>query len=161
MIAGGGTRVTLRQVAQFADASNFGEHDWTGAVRGDAQLAGRLEALQRHCAVIGRPPETVLRTHTTVPLILAETSDSIAAKIDHFVPAYAHTSGFMTYAVALTPAKAITYFRRLMAAGLQYFVCWIYDVDTIRLLAEQVMPELRAESALSTAAVTISGRSAS
>jgi alkanesulfonate monooxygenase SsuD/methylene tetrahydromethanopterin reductase-like flavin-dependent oxidoreductase (luciferase family) len=107
MIAGGGTRVTLRQVAQFADASNFGEHDWTGGVRGDAQLAERLDALQRHCAALGRPAETVLRTHTTVPLILAETSDDIAAKIDRFVPAYAHTSGFMTDAVALTPPEAV------------------------------------------------------
>jgi hypothetical protein len=78
MIAGGGTRVTLPQVAQFADASNFGEHDWTGGVRGDAQPAERQDALQRHCAALGRAPETVLRAHTTVPLILAESSPATA-----------------------------------------------------------------------------------
>jgi hypothetical protein len=37
----------------------------------------------------------------------------------------------------------------MMAAGQHYFVSWIYgnDLDTMRLLAEQVMPELRADSA--------------
>jgi hypothetical protein len=69
----------------------------------------------------------------------------------------------MTDAVALTPPEAVAYFRRMMAAGLQYFVSWIYgnDLDTMRLLAEQVMPELRAESSPAAATVTISARNAS
>ena len=31
LIAGGGERVTLRQVARLADVSNFAPHEWSGA----------------------------------------------------------------------------------------------------------------------------------
>src|SRR5688500_15537480 len=38
LIAGGGEKVTLRQVAQYADASNFGEHAYTGGVQGEEAI---------------------------------------------------------------------------------------------------------------------------
>src|SRR3954447_15695637 len=50
LIAGGGERVTLRQVAQHADASNFGEHAWAGGVGGAPAVQRRLDALREHCA---------------------------------------------------------------------------------------------------------------
>jgi alkanesulfonate monooxygenase SsuD/methylene tetrahydromethanopterin reductase-like flavin-dependent oxidoreductase (luciferase family) len=58
LIAGGGERVTLRQVAQYADMSNFGEHVYTGGAQSVADVRRKLDVLDRHCDALGRPPES-------------------------------------------------------------------------------------------------------
>ena len=48
--------------------------------------------------------------------------------------------------VAGTPEEAITYYRMLVEAGIQYFVVESLDAadeETIRLLAEKVVPEVK------------------
>jgi F420-dependent oxidoreductase-like protein len=51
LIGGGGERKTLRLVAQYADACN---------IIGDAGVVKRkVEVLHRHCADVGRDPETI------------------------------------------------------------------------------------------------------
>lgn len=67
LIAGGGQRVTLRQVAEHADASNFGRHHWTGAVQGSEGVQRRLTALRGWCEQLGRPYGSVLKTDITLP----------------------------------------------------------------------------------------------
>ncbi|MCA9881200.1 MAG: LLM class flavin-dependent oxidoreductase [Thermomicrobiales bacterium] len=144
LIAGGGQTVTLRQVAQHADASNFGEHAYTGGVQGHSAILQRMTTLAQHCHAYGRAPESVLRTHTTYPLVLAPTASRLAEKIDHFVPKWVRDLGRDTM-VAGPPAVAVTHFARLIGAGLQHFIAFVYgnDLETIRLLAQEVIPELR------------------
>jgi hypothetical protein len=45
----------------------------------------------------------------------------------------------------VSPAEAVAYYRALIEAGMQYFIAFVYgnDLDTPRLLMEQVAPELR------------------
>jgi hypothetical protein len=45
-----------------------------------------------------------------------------------------------------TPREAVAYYQALTDAGMQYFVAFVYgaDLETPRLLAERVIPELRA-----------------
>jgi alkanesulfonate monooxygenase SsuD/methylene tetrahydromethanopterin reductase-like flavin-dependent oxidoreductase (luciferase family) len=58
MIAGNGEKKTLRLVAEYADMCN---------VVGSPQVVGRLmEALDRHCADVGRDPATICRTVTSM-----------------------------------------------------------------------------------------------
>jgi GGDEF domain-containing protein len=47
--------------------------------------------------------------------------------------------------VAGTPTDVIAHFERLGRFGLQYFIAFVYgnDLETIRLLAEKVIPEVR------------------
>ena len=55
LVGGGGEKVTLRLVAQYADACNlFGEPD---------QVRHKLEVLRGHCAAVGRDPAAVEVTH--------------------------------------------------------------------------------------------------
>ena len=142
LIAGGGERVTLRQVAEYADASNFGEHAYAGGVEGASAVEVRLGALRRHCEAFSRPYESVLRTHFSYPLLIAESSAAVTAKIERYLPPHVVAlSG--TSIVAGTPADAIAFYARLASLGLQYFIAAVYDLETAELLAEHVIPALR------------------
>ena len=138
VIAGGGVRVTLRQVAEFADACNFGKNPNTGGVSTLGDVHRRFEALQRHCATVGRPYESVLRTHSTLLLVLAETEAGLQPKLEAIPPALLAPTSLIG-----TPAKAVAYYRALIDAGMQYFIAFVYgnDLETPRLLMEQVAPE--------------------
>ena len=144
LIAGGGERVTLRQVAVHADASNFGQHRWTGAVQGDEDIQRRLAALRGWCERFGRPYDSVLKTNTTFPLIIADSRSAVADKLDRYVPPFVReiTAESM---VAGSPADVIAHYAPLVQAGLQHFMAMVYgsDIDTVRQLAERVLPELR------------------
>jgi alkanesulfonate monooxygenase SsuD/methylene tetrahydromethanopterin reductase-like flavin-dependent oxidoreductase (luciferase family) len=156
LIAGGGEKVTLRQVAQHADASNFGEHAYAGGVQGEEAIIRRMEALDQHCASFDRPPNSVLRTHGTYPLIIAESNARVAEKVDRYLPAWVREITTQSI-VAGTPDDAIAHFSRLLGAGLQYFIAFVYgnDLETIRLLAEEVVPEVRRLKAEAEAVVSV------
>ena len=138
----------MRQVAQYADASNFGEHTYTGGVRGEAAVVRRMEVLDRHCADFDRLPDSVLRTHDTYPLVIAESSARVAEKVERYLPPWVRELSTESL-VAGTPDEAIAHFSRLLGAGLQYFIAFVYgnDLETIRLLATEVIPEVRRRKA--------------
>lgn len=140
LIAGGGERVTLRQVAQYADMSNFGEHAYTGGAQSVTDVRRKLDVLDRHCEALGRPPESLLRSHITYPLILGQTRARVQARIDA-IPS-ATMSLIEASLVAGTPDDAITYYRALAGAGIQYFIPTILGLDeeTLELLADRVVP---------------------
>ena len=149
LIAGGGEKVTLRQVAQFADACNFTSLDLAGGVRSPEDVTRKLWALRGHCETLGRPYETILRTYMTGWLILAPDEASLRDKVSHYVPEgleQRFSGAWSGFAQAFTPEQAVDYYRRLAAAGIQYFVIQTTDAadaETLRLLAEQVAPEVK------------------
>lgn len=144
LIGGGGEKVTLRQVARYADASNFTEHASSGTIRGVEVVHRRLDALEQHCHSVGRPYQSILRTHYTYPLVIAETPSEIAAKTERYVPQFVRDL-LGNQIVAGTPRQVIAYYSRLVQAGLQYFIAFVFgnDRETLRLLAEQVVPAVR------------------
>jgi alkanesulfonate monooxygenase SsuD/methylene tetrahydromethanopterin reductase-like flavin-dependent oxidoreductase (luciferase family) len=142
MIAGGGERVTLRQVAQYGDVANFGAHAWAGSAFTMDDVRRKYEALRRHCDAVGRPYESILRTYLDIPVVLAKTRAAVQAKLDA-IPAGVRTH-FQTSLLAATPDEAIAHFRDLAAAGVQYFVValWGHDAETVRLLGQEVLPRV-------------------
>lgn len=141
LIAGAGDR-TLRQVAQYADASNFGPHGDTGGVTHFEDVVSKCHLLDTHCSTVGREQQSVLRTHVTLPLVLGESSDAIAAKQEAAPPPLRNR--FAAGTLAVTPQEAVTYYQNLIKAGLRYFILglWPGDIDTMRLFNQQVMPFL-------------------
>ena len=140
MIAGGGERVTLRQVAEYADAANFGLDATPGATRTIDSVQRKLAALRQHCDDLGRPPDSVLPTHFANPVVLAETEEALAMKRNALPPTYRGAEGLFG-----TPRDAIAYYQPLVEAGLRYFIINLAtyeDMETVRLLVERVLPEL-------------------
>jgi alkanesulfonate monooxygenase SsuD/methylene tetrahydromethanopterin reductase-like flavin-dependent oxidoreductase (luciferase family) len=148
LIAGSGEKTTLRQVAQYADACNFLATDLAGGVRTAADVQHKLKVLRHHCEQLGRPFDTILRTHLTGWLILAEDEVCLQAKVQAYFPDgidQRFSGPWRGFAIAATPERAVAYYQELAEAGIQYFVVEVLDAadeETIRLLAEQVMPQV-------------------
>ena len=88
----------------------------------------------------GRPYESVLRTHFTMPLVLAPTSAALEIKLA------AMPQDTLTWAAealfAGTPDEAVTFYRGLAERGFQYFITNPLggDEETVELLGTAVIP---------------------
>jgi alkanesulfonate monooxygenase SsuD/methylene tetrahydromethanopterin reductase-like flavin-dependent oxidoreductase (luciferase family) len=147
LVAGAGERVTLRQVARYADAANFGASPQVGGVRTPEDVRRKLDVLRRHCHDLGRPYSSILTTHFTGWLMLAPDEAAAQAKLDRYYPD-GLPEEMRASRIAGPPETAIAYYRSLVAAGIRYFVVQILDAgdtETIRLLAEEVVPHVSAK----------------
>lgn len=140
LLAGGGEKTTLRQVARFADASNMGAHPAIGQAVTEHDISRKFDVLRGWCEQYGRPAESILRTHFTMPLILAPTQEALERKLAAMPQETLAWCGDALFDG--TPEDAITYYRELTAIGFQYFVVNILngDEETIELLGTAVMP---------------------
>ncbi len=142
LIGGGGEKVTLRQVAQFADVSNFSPHEWSGSAFELSDVQRKYEALRAHCQAVGRPYGSVLRSHYTPLLTLAENEEQLRRKqAEARIP----DRQLRSVPVFATPEGAVAHYQALADAGVQYFMATINgrDEETVRLLAEAVVPAVK------------------
>ena len=139
LIAGRGERVTLRQVARFADACNVLE----SAAGGVDDLRHKFSVLERHCEEVGRPYDEVLRTHRGRYTLLAPTEAEARAKLASHV-ADDTPPRWRAAVTAMTPEQAVEHFRERAGAGVQYFVVMVdaADHETVHLLANDVAPHV-------------------
>jgi alkanesulfonate monooxygenase SsuD/methylene tetrahydromethanopterin reductase-like flavin-dependent oxidoreductase (luciferase family) len=137
LIAGGGERVTLRQVARRADMANFGAHAWTGGARTLDDIVRKYDVLRAHCEAAGRDYDSVGRSFFG-GLILADTTREAEAKRERAGADSGSTPAF-------SPADAVRHYRAMADAGVQHFIVWIRpdDEETMRRLAQEVIPALR------------------
>ncbi len=142
LVGGGGESTTLRLVAQHADASSLGAGAWGGGAATDADVRHKYTVLREHCAALGRPYASVLRIFHFVPVLLADSPAALAAKLEQ-VPRELLAS-VDTSALVGTPEQAIARLQPLVAAGCQYFTLAVLEPDTLRLLAERVVPAVTA-----------------
>jgi alkanesulfonate monooxygenase len=143
LIAGAGKQ-TLRQVVEWADISNFGGSRNTGDVKSDQEIVAKLAEIDRLCEEMGRPPETLLRSHFTSWLMMADTSGKARAKLNRYFPDGLTEEQRRTRIVA-APGEIVEYYRSLAALGFRYFVIQIQDsrdLETIELLGREVSPNV-------------------
>ncbi|MDQ1525558.1 MAG: hypothetical protein QOG18_171 [Microbacteriaceae bacterium] len=144
LIAGGGERVTLRQVARYGDMCNFGPHEWTGGAYDLDSVVRKLSALRRHCDEVGRPYEAILRSYYSPVVVLAKHQGRLHEKAatvrpnprEHLVPLIA------------TPDEAVRHYQALADVGMQYFLANTHaaDRETLELLADHVLPRVHPAS---------------
>jgi F420-dependent oxidoreductase-like protein len=73
LIGGGGEKVTLRLVAQYANACNVGGDILT--------IKHKLAVLKQHCEALGRDYESIKRTTLIDDCVIAETEADVLAKL--------------------------------------------------------------------------------
>ena len=140
LLAGGGEKTTLRQVARFADAANMGAHPFIGQAVSSRDVSRKFDRLKSWCKEYGRRYESVLRSHFTMPLILAPTPAALATKLAEIPQETLASWGNALFAGS--PQEAVIFYRDLAALGYQYFVANILggDEETVELLGTEVMP---------------------
>ena len=135
-IGGGGEQLTLRVVARLADCSNFGgkPHEW----------AHKAEVLQQHCKDVGRAYDEIRKTWSP-EIFIRETEAEVAEAGSRSVwgePVDSWTAGNLVGTPEQVAEKVQTY----VDLGCTGFIPWCSDFPadtTLRLFAEQVMPEFR------------------
>jgi alkanesulfonate monooxygenase SsuD/methylene tetrahydromethanopterin reductase-like flavin-dependent oxidoreductase (luciferase family) len=145
LIAGGGERVTLRQVARYADMSNFAPHESAGSAFDVGDVGRKLGRLKEFCAEIGRPYDAIARSHYSPLLTLAADEDKLAEKKRQ---ARIPDADLHTVPLFATPEQAISHYQALADAGVQFFLCVVNgrDDETVHLLADVVIPAIKAPS---------------
>jgi F420-dependent oxidoreductase-like protein len=131
LIGGSGEKVTLKLVAQYADACNVG---------GDIPtLQRRLEILRNHCQKEGRDYASIHRT-TSTDCYIAETEDAALAKLP--LEERLHLDRVYTRSLFGTPAMIRNRLAEYEAAGIQELILWFPDMvklESLRLFARECM----------------------
>jgi alkanesulfonate monooxygenase SsuD/methylene tetrahydromethanopterin reductase-like flavin-dependent oxidoreductase (luciferase family) len=142
LIAGGGERVTLRQVAQFADVANFGPDKRAGSAFTPADIVRKYAVLAQHCTTLKRDYDSILRSYSASPVLVAETKARLKEKLGA-IPSHIR-QGYVTSTVAGTPDEIYSYYQALVNAGARYFLVGLFgnDLETVRLLARWIVPQL-------------------
>jgi alkanesulfonate monooxygenase SsuD/methylene tetrahydromethanopterin reductase-like flavin-dependent oxidoreductase (luciferase family) len=143
LVAGVGEHITLSAVAEYAAASNF----IPSMVASVAGIERKYAVLREHCIAVGRSSDSVLRTYQFVPVLLAETAVALDAKRELVPPFLRAMDPQTTGGFVGTPEQAVERLLALVGAGCQYFILSVLDVETLRLIAERVVPAVLARCA--------------
>jgi len=139
LIGGGGPKVTLRLVAQYADMNNIGRLDPAGLAEKEAALIG-------HCEAIGRDERTIERTAGVgTPFIRDSREEAFTVMADVF--ADNGDAKTWTGMPVGRPEHVIEHCKGYLDAGYRHLIFGVpapYDEETLERLATEVRPELEA-----------------
>lgn len=132
LIGGGGEKLTLRVVAQYAD--------WWNIPGGSVEnYARKLEALRDHCQAVGRNYDEIVKTWAGELVAIAET-EAEAKRI-------AEASPFNgTSRTVGTPDQVAQYLRRFSDLGVTHFILRFADFPNpagVELFAQEVIPRFQ------------------
>jgi F420-dependent oxidoreductase-like protein len=133
-IGGGGEQLTLRVVARHATHSNFGGKPH--------EFAHKCEVLKGHCAAVGRDYDEIVKTWSPEVFIRDDEQEIIDGGTHSFwgEPFESWRDGNLVG----TPEQVAEKLRAYADLGCGGVVPWCSDypeTETLRLFAEQVMPE--------------------
>jgi len=133
LIGGGGEKVTLKIVAEFADACNIGHLDTEGLVR-------KFSILKQHCENIGRDYNSIHRT-VLYNCAIAETDQEAMAKTGPYarnIP----SGRIRERALVGTPDAIRKRLIEIEQAGAQEVIIFMQDakeLEPVRMFARECM----------------------
>src|SRR2546426_11045622 len=131
LIGGGGEKVTLKLVAQYADACNIG---------GDIPtIRHKLDVVNQHCEDVGRDYTSIRRTSSSI-CVIGESEEAALASLKP------HQRDIVTLMRASAMIGSPETVRRRIAeledAGIQELIIWFPDaakLESLRLFARECM----------------------
>ena len=138
-VGGAGERRTLPVVARYADV-------WNCPTYALAVLPQKLEVLRRECTTIGRDPTTLGVTEEAVCALVARRADVDAARAAAARRFAGPGWGFTEGGYCGTPEDVIRRIEERVRLGVRGFVFFLHDrgeAETLRLLADEVVPAVR------------------
>lgn len=134
-IGGGGEKVTLKLVAQYGDACNFG---------GDLEtMRHKLDVLKGHCETVGRDEATITKS-TDVSVILGD--DREVDRVREMRARQTGTDLPERTAGMGTPERVAEHVRRVIDLGFDYVIFEVANASeggAIQRVAEELLPLLR------------------
>ncbi len=132
-IGGGGEKVTLRLVAQYANACNL--------VSTDPQVVQhKLEVLRQHCEELGRNYDEIIKSSEIVVYLTDKPRDHE----DVQRALSTQTPDFQERAVVGRPEQVVEWIRPFVDVGINYFVVYMlraaYETEQLHQFAEEVIP---------------------
>jgi len=109
MIGGGGERKTLRMVAQYADESNI--------ICPVGDIGRKLDALEEHCAKLGRDRSEITVSYQTSACI-APTHEQAIAELDDLVARQPETQARRAAAIVGSPDEVAEQYAQLLKTGI-------------------------------------------
>ena len=133
LIGGGGEKVTLKLVAQYADACNVG---------GDiANIKHKLAVLKGHCEALGKDYEGIRRTAIVDDCAIAETEAAAIAKLTP--EQQARVEQLRPSSLIGTPEQVRQRLAEYQEAGIQELIIRFVDaatnLESLRLFARECM----------------------
>lgn len=135
LIGGGGEKVTLKLVAQYADACNIGHLDNEG-------LARKFAIIKDHCEEVGRDYNEIRRT-VLFNCAIAETDEEALAKSEYYkrnIP----SGRLREQALVGTPDAIRKRLIEIEQAGAQELIIFLQDaaqLASLRLFAQECLPK--------------------
>ena len=135
LIGGGGEKVTLKLVAQYADACNIGHLDNEG-------LARKFAIIKDHCEEVGRDYNEIRRT-VLFNCAIAETDEGALAKSEYYkrnIP----SGRLREQALVGTPDAIRKRLVEIEQAGAQEVIIFLQDaaqLASLRLFAQECLPK--------------------
>jgi len=141
-IGGGGEQVTLKLVAQFADACN---------INGDPEtMRHKLDVLKGHCETVGRDYDEIIKSCSTNIFLVGPNDDrekaTEMARKPMGVSYEEYTKSPWEQTVVGTSEEVAEILRAKVAAGMGYLIIYMpriaYDHAMVEQFVEEVMPAL-------------------
>jgi alkanesulfonate monooxygenase SsuD/methylene tetrahydromethanopterin reductase-like flavin-dependent oxidoreductase (luciferase family) len=138
LVGGGGEKVTLKLVAQYADACNLG---------GGFETVKRKDAILReHCAAIGRDEREIERT-TGVGIVVIRDSHAEAERVFAMLNENNRIASPWQNQPVGTPEEVVEFLTPFLELGFRHLIAGHpapYDKETETRLAREVRPKLEA-----------------
>ena len=140
MVAGDGERVTLRLVARYGDACNFGFH------HGPDALGRKDRLLREHCADVGRDESEIART-VEIRLVIIRDTRREADRVYAEMRKRNGDAPIWPEQPVGTPDDVFEKLEPMVALGFRHIICGFphpHDAESMVRLRSEVLPRLQA-----------------